>query len=484
MTGKPESRGSTTERPPLIASPRPGVIEVGGARMSLIDIQGGFLGIRTALQRQMGICEKCVMREAGREAGRSFLSSAHGGSHVEIGEKGFHQALAAYSEAGFGDFRISSIDWSGPLVSIEGREAFEGWAFAQRGQLQAGPSCDFTSGVIEGMLVELLRLEGRTGVHVTCSERRCLGAGAYECDFLAGSWAAFSELAASVPVHRHELPAAGQPRGTEPLTALGLPVICEVVDRNQALELQIAGLSDRVSDYERLLANILMNSADAIMSIDTQRRLLTWNRGAEQMYGYRAEEIVGKSFELLVPAERLETGEVDTIDYLLAEQNSMTDFETERLTKDGRRLAVEISCTLVRDSRGRVIGRSAIHRDITEKKRLERELLHSEKLSTIGKMSAHVAHEIRNPLSSIRLNLELLGDELESGAEADIEERRELLKAMQSEVEVLTRFTEEYLQFSRLPQLQRETVDLTELLEEFTAFVAEEAERRGPELGG
>lgn len=122
-------------------------------------------------------------------------------------------------------------------------------------------------------------------------------------------------------------------------------------------------------------------------------------------------------------------------------------------------------------------------RDITERKRLERELIQTEQLSAIGKLSAHVAHEIRNPLSSIRLNLELLRDECESGGEADLAESVALLDAIQAEVEVLTRFTDEYQQFARGSRLHRDRIDLGRLIEELADFLREEAGRRSISVG-
>jgi two-component system NtrC family sensor kinase len=108
--------------------------------------------------------------------------------------------------------------------------------------------------------------------------------------------------------------------------------------------------------------------------------------------------------------------------------------------------------------------------------------LQAERLATIGKMSAKVAHEVRNPLSSISLNLELLEDEL---AMLLIERRGEmnrLLGAVRSQVDVLSGVTEEYLHFARLPKPKRETVSLQPLIANLTDFVREEMLGRKVEL--
>ena len=105
------------------------------------------------------------------------------------------------------------------------------------------------------------------------------------------------------------------------------------------------------------------------------------------------------------------------------------------------------------------------------------ELVHAERLATIGKMAAHVTHEIRNPLSSIGLNLELLEEELvagDAGAEA-----KQLLAAIKGEVDRLSRIAEQYLSVARrpAPRLERERVD--DLVRELVAFVRPELERAG-----
>jgi PAS domain S-box-containing protein len=422
---------------------------------------GGFSSLRAALKRQIGVCERCVLHDAGREAGASFLRGSLDEGRLSPGEEGFRQALEAHAEAGFGDFRIEALEWAGPWIEVH-CAAQELWA------------CDYTAGVMEGFLAALLQAEGRSDEHVVCREILCAGNGAQECRFEAGSWSAMLDRAAVTGEHRHVKD--GHSNTSSPL---GTPVLCDVLTRNDDLELQVAGLNDQVLDYERLLTNILMNSADAIISIDRSRRILTWNRGAELMYGYHPEEIVGQPFERLVPEDLLRDGELERIDKAMIEQGLLRNYQTDRLTKDGRRVTVEVSCTSLHDSRGRHIGRSVIHRDITERKRLQQELIRSEKLSAIGKLSAHVAHEVRNPLSSIRLNLELLREEFDGGEKADLNEAKVLLQAIHTEVDVLTRFTDEYLQFARLPQLHLEELDLGELAEELAAFLEEEAARRG-----
>jgi len=100
------------------------------------------------------------------------------------------------------------------------------------------------------------------------------------------------------------------------------------------------------------------------------------------------------------------------------------------------------------------------------------ELLHAERLAVIGKLAAQITHEVRNPLSSIGLNAELLEDEL--GNLPDPAPARRAMRAIADEVQRLKNITEEYLQFARLPRPERAPVDVGALIQQFLAFFARE----------
>jgi PAS domain S-box-containing protein len=120
-----------------------------------------------------------------------------------------------------------------------------------------------------------------------------------------------------------------------------------------------------------LLAAVVASSMDAVFSIDTNARIQTWNSAAEHLYGYTAAEAVGQSLGLLAP---------DPANYAPGTrfqrvlQGEQIYFETSRRRKDGSLVDVGISSGPIRDSSGNVVGVSVVHRDISERKRSEREL--------------------------------------------------------------------------------------------------------------
>lgn len=109
----------------------------------------------------------------------------------------------------------------------------------------------------------------------------------------------------------------------------------------------------------------------------------------------------------------------------------------------------------------------------------QKELLHQERLATVGKLSAQITHELRNPLSSIGLNSELLMEELEAPANLDAASARGLLENIIREVERLREITEEYLRFARLPRPERVPVDLNHAAAELLEFLRTEMVRAG-----
>jgi signal transduction histidine kinase len=142
--------------------------------------------------------------------------------------------------------------------------------------------------------------------------------------------------------------------------------------------------------------------------------------------------------------------------------------------RNGAAVWVDASYTLVRDANDRPLGVWVLFRDVTEQRRMLDDRLHAERLALVGVMSARFAHEIRNPLTSILINLDLLRDSIrDQGAESEGEET---VGAIASEVNRIQNVVNDYLRFGRKPQLARGPVVLDELLRGHLTMLA-------PELG-
>jgi PAS domain S-box-containing protein len=133
----------------------------------------------------------------------------------------------------------------------------------------------------------------------------------------------------------------------------------------------------RTQDVLQRLATIVESSDDAIVSKNLDGIIQTWNAGAERIFGYKAEEVIGKPVTVLMPPERYD--EEPAILARLRRGERIDHYETVRRRKDGRRIDVSLTVSPVKDHTGRIIGASKIARDITEQKRAEAELRASER---------------------------------------------------------------------------------------------------------
>jgi PAS domain S-box-containing protein len=132
----------------------------------------------------------------------------------------------------------------------------------------------------------------------------------------------------------------------------------------------------RAREERARLAAIVETSEDAIFSKALDGTILTWNRGAERLYGYTAGEVVGRSVSILAPPDRVD--ELFEILRRLAAGERLASFETVRVTKDGTPMDVLLAISPLHDADGRVVGASTIARDVTERKRTEAALRTSE----------------------------------------------------------------------------------------------------------
>ncbi|HEY0868417.1 MAG TPA: PAS domain S-box protein [Fimbriimonas sp.] len=233
------------------------------------------------------------------------------------------------------------------------------------------------------------------------------------------------------------------------------------------------------------LAAIVESSDDAIVSKDLNGTITSWNRGAERLFGYLSEEIIGKSVDLLLPPDRQE--EETSILARLRRGDRVDHFETIRLRKDGQPVYVSVTISPIRDGNGQVIGASNVSRDIGERKifeatlaALNQELEQRVRERTAELEEAHhemesftysIAHDIRAPLRAIVANSRII---LEDHGEGLVEEAKELLGRQAIAATQLARLVDDLLTYSRIGRngLVVSEVDLTSLAREVAATMA------------
>lgn len=221
----------------------------------------------------------------------------------------------------------------------------------------------------------------------------------------------------------------------------------------------IRDITDEEQTKEYLEA-VLHDSADAIIGLDAGDRIISWNIGAEQLFGYKESEVIGRHFQLLVPSDLIEAGELQRIGEETRRKGFLKNYETERITKDGRRIKVNLTRSVLKDKMGKFRGTSAIIRDVTEQKALEQQVIHAEKLAAIGQLTAGLAHEMGTPLNIISGRAEYLLSDMSPD-----DPRRESLNVIIGQTERMAQLINNLLEFSRPQKVHFVKLEVPDVVE-------------------
>jgi PAS domain S-box-containing protein len=250
---------------------------------------------------------------------------------------------------------------------------------------------------------------------------------------------------------------ADSPAVTESLASLGNVSVLERPTRAAALVSAVrSALRARQRQYQirdhleerevglraqTVLASIVASSDDAIISKTLDGRILTWNAGAERIFGYTADEAVGQPITILIPEDHLEE-ETVLLDRLRRGER-IEHFETVRVTKDGRLLDISLTVSPLRTPDGEIIGASKVARDVTDRKKADAALRDADRRK--DEFLAVLAHELRNPLAPIRNSLHIL--RLNGHQDPSIDHLGEV---MERQVNHMVRLVDDLLEVSRI----------------------------------
>lgn len=235
---------------------------------------------------------------------------------------------------------------------------------------------------------------------------------------------------------------------------------------------------EALQESERRMATLLNNLPGAAYRLprDHDEPMAYVSEGIVRLTEYEREYFVGPSAQpfasLIEPSDRPMVKK--TVQEAISRDESYV-MEYRIHTRTGMERWLWEKGVCVRDHHSQPAVLEGFIEDITQWKRAEEARVQAERLAAVGSMAAKLAHEIRNPLGTIKLNLDLLGDEVGSlgpGSATGTDEAKTLLQAISSEVGRIQTVAEDYLQFSRLPKLDREPVTLNDLLAREVAFLA------------
>jgi len=251
-----------------------------------------------------------------------------------------------------------------------------------------------------------------------------------------------------------------------------------------ALEGFITDITDRskaekaLQESETRIRAILETAVDGIITINKNGIVESVNSAVEKLFGYVENEVIGKNVSILMPSPYREEHDSYISNYLETGDKKIIGIGREVVgrRKDGTTFPIRLAVSefFLGDKR---MFTGIVH-DISEEKELQQQILQSERLAVIGQMAAKVAHEVRNPLSSVSLNAELLEEEIQSVGAGDNDEAESLLKSMIQEIDRVTSLTDEYLQFSRLPESEPVKGDLNDLISEMLELLTQELKQK------
>lgn len=224
------------------------------------------------------------------------------------------------------------------------------------------------------------------------------------------------------------------------------------------LELDRDRLASKLELNQQYLKSILHSSDQAIMMVDQNEKFIAWNKGAERIFGYTEEEILGKSSSLLFPDGKKYMIELQQIIEDAKKIGYKSIVETERRKKNGELTTVRLSVARLPSQNGEYAGRSIIIKDYTEFKRLQAQIDQSEKLAVIGQIAAGVAHEIGNPLTSISALVQILQ---RKSQDQFISEQ---LVNIKENIDRITKIVRELVDFSRPPSYETAIQDVTDVI--------------------
>ena len=435
-----------------------GWIDVGGTRMCLLDVSHGWLSLAEAIKIVAGEdTYKRAIFEAGQRG--TFPGTALERRILTRSPEGFREAVDTFSSAGFGSFQIEELRFSDGFARISCPDAFEAWAFLQTGKSSAAPVCHYSTGVLLSFMEQISRRND-----ISATERKCIAKGDDYCEFVVGTREQLQECGLCLPQwgmtikekaeylenlleENTKVQAIIRRRNLE-LSALNkiISTVSRSLDLQEVLELAVSELQPIVPD-----------KAVAVFVIDHEKRhlILAAQRGFSEDFAARvsqlriSEGLAGKVAREQCPIayddytqfpEALEdVAKIADITSVLSiplmSVHGIHGVLNVASTKAHHFSIEEINLlTLIGYQIGSAMERAQLHEQIRQK----------ERLASIGTVSSILAHEIRNPLSSIKTNIQVLARKLDlEGFDKD------RLDIALTEIKRLDRVLKEMLDFAR-----------------------------------
>ena len=253
--------------------------------------------------------------------------------------------------------------------------------------------------------------------------------------------------------------------------AKAFPFVVNRAIEGHGLMLEKVRLQRELIETKNFLESIVEKAGDAISVVDLEGKILYWNEGAEKIYGYKKEEVLGQKIsQFLYPRDdQSRTDEEKAMgDWItqVKEGKVIPNVEVKRQTKEGKEIIINMTISPLRNAEGKVIGASRICKEITHLKKAEERLILAERLSSLGELTAGVAHELRNPLAGIKINTQILSRKKDFP-----EMEKKLLHSTQEGIEKIQKIVDDMLHFAKPKAAHFKEEDINEVVAESLAIL-------------
>jgi two-component system sensor histidine kinase PilS (NtrC family) len=234
-------------------------------------------------------------------------------------------------------------------------------------------------------------------------------------------------------------------------------------------ETELATATKDLADYRLVNDRIIESMRSGLVTTDLDGHIITFNRAAEEITGYKTQEVRGTDIKQIFGdiGKQIEAGLES-----LRTRSRLPRFDIGCRTANGREIHLGFSVSPLVDESERSRGHVLSFQDLTEVMELEREVRRQERLAALGKMAAGLAHEIRNPLASMRGSVQVLASELTLSPD-----QSQLMEIVLRESDRLNRIVSDFLTYARPAKIERTTIELSSILSETVALL-----RNSPEL--
>ena len=238
--------------------------------------------------------------------------------------------------------------------------------------------------------------------------------------------------------------------------------VSKVKEISGTLEGLVLDMIKELRESEQRYRSIVEFASDAIITMNNQKKVTSWNQGATAIFGYTEQEAIGQVIDLIVAKDQL-VHEAETLSKRVLQGESLQNLQAMRFTKSGEPRNVLISAAPIFDQRGEVIEVSLMYKDITELKRAHEQLVQTEKQATLGIIAGNIGHELNNLVGGLMVHSKLL-----LHYTGDPEKIKETSDILSKALEKIALHAKNLLSLSKPTKPQFEPLDLNAILVDTT----------------